>query len=454
MTEHKQAKAYPTKSFFVDMITRDITLEDSILDLIDNSVDGAWRSAGGMPISLEDRVNLSPYHISLEISADRFSIKDNCGGMSLDDAINHAFNFGRFASRRHDSYGIGVYGIGMKRAAFKLARNIHVKSTFFDQRDLKNSFSVPIDVNEWLNDDDVPWSFRILDVDAADNLDETGVEFIADQLTSSTKNSFENPAFVQNLKRTIARDYAIYLSRGLVIEINNKPIKGAMLEFKYNAEFCPARIQYEDSMGNDRVHVEVIGGMAAPPPESIDPDETEDGDKRYGWYVICNGRVVLAADKTTISGWGAHWPQWHRQYSGFIGVLMFTAENAASLPLTTTKRSVDVSSEIFHRARKDMRDISRMWINYTNARKQTLDQAREKEKNFEIVALEKVKKEASIKLPELLTRSRTKLANVHYSVPVDKIKKLAKEFGKITMPYREVGIKSFEHTYVDYVGEE
>lgn len=36
-----KATAFPTKAFFVRMITRDISLEDCILDLIDNSVDGA-----------------------------------------------------------------------------------------------------------------------------------------------------------------------------------------------------------------------------------------------------------------------------------------------------------------------------------------------------------------------------------------------------------------------------
>ena len=48
-----KAHASPTKAFFVNMITRDITLADSILDLIDNSVDGAWRQAGSQPIGLD-----------------------------------------------------------------------------------------------------------------------------------------------------------------------------------------------------------------------------------------------------------------------------------------------------------------------------------------------------------------------------------------------------------------
>jgi hypothetical protein len=40
------AKAYPRKNFFVQMFTKDISLEDCVLDLIDNSVDGYTKSRG------------------------------------------------------------------------------------------------------------------------------------------------------------------------------------------------------------------------------------------------------------------------------------------------------------------------------------------------------------------------------------------------------------------------
>ena len=39
----KKANAHPTKDFFVKMITKDIALEDCLLDLIDNCIDGARR---------------------------------------------------------------------------------------------------------------------------------------------------------------------------------------------------------------------------------------------------------------------------------------------------------------------------------------------------------------------------------------------------------------------------
>ncbi|MCV4784283.1 hypothetical protein OFM36_33100, partial [Escherichia coli] len=35
--------AFPAKRFFVEMLTRDIELSDSILDLLDNCLDGVLR---------------------------------------------------------------------------------------------------------------------------------------------------------------------------------------------------------------------------------------------------------------------------------------------------------------------------------------------------------------------------------------------------------------------------
>jgi hypothetical protein len=39
-----QADATPTKRFFIDNLTRDLTLEDAILDLVDNSIDAFVRT--------------------------------------------------------------------------------------------------------------------------------------------------------------------------------------------------------------------------------------------------------------------------------------------------------------------------------------------------------------------------------------------------------------------------
>lgn len=455
MNKVTKANANPTKGYFVSMITRDITLEDCILDLIDNSVDSAWRSEGSRPMSLGDGTDLSAYEISILASTEQFSIKDNCGGMTLDDAKEHAFSFGRPVSEQHDEYSIGVYGIGMKRAAFKLGRNIRVRSTCQDNDEDKHSFVVSIEVDEWLMNDVLPWDFDIVE---GTDLDQNGVEILVDQLTAATKSAFDNPAFLQNLRRTIARDYSIHLNRGLKIFVNNSQVQGLMIKLSQSAAYEPARFNYEEIVNGENVVVEIIGGMAARPPDGIDPADNEDGDKKFGWYVGCNGRIVLAADKTSVTGWGTpDWPQWHRQYSGFIGIILFTAANAIALPLTTTKRSVDISSEIYKRARPKMREISKAWIAYTNRRKQVLEEAKKKEatENITPIPIHEVKQSPKMTLPNLtIVLKPEPQANVNYSVPITRMSELASQLGNLNMSYRDVGIKSFDYAYDDLVGEE
>ena len=155
-----KAVANPTKSFFVRMITRDITLEDCIFDLIDNSIDGAWELSGGHPMSLDDDTDLSPFKISVQIDEESFGISDNCGGITFDDAKKYAFTFGRREDAETEDFSIGVYGIGMKRAVFKLGSEIEIQSTYLHEG-VPDSFCVPIDVDEWLEADARDWDFDI-----------------------------------------------------------------------------------------------------------------------------------------------------------------------------------------------------------------------------------------------------------------------------------------------------
>ncbi len=447
------ANASPTKEFFVNMITKDISLEDSILDLIDNSIDAAKHSSGSQPMTLGSQIDLSQYTISIKLSSNSFIIVDNCGGMTLDNAIKHAFSFGRKPGIEPEQYGIGVYGIGMKRAAFKLGRDITVRSTYVEGNRIRQSFKVPIDVEEWLKSKIQSWDFDIVE---AEDMEENGVEIQVRNLTSAAKNALANPAFVQNLRRMLARDYSLYLNKGLNLIVNGERISGLHLEFAGSEEFVPMRISYNGLQNGDEIFVEMIGGMAAPPPDSTEPDEKQNSDKRFGWYIACNGRIVLAADKTEVSGWGTtNWPQWHRQYAGFMGIVLFSAYNTAALPLTTTKRSVDLTSDVYKTAQVKMRDLTKEWINYTNERKQALDAAKEKEARAKAIPIQQVENRESIALPKLpAVKPVERPANVQYSVPVKRMKRLAGELGNINLPYREVGLRSFEYTYEDLVGEE
>ncbi|MDR2651149.1 MAG: ATP-binding protein, partial [Prevotellaceae bacterium] len=127
----------PTKSFFIQMITRDITINDAIVDLLDNSIDGASR------ISLNDYTGL---RIDLTLNKDEFVVKDNCGGFSLETAQKYAFRFGRPDNAPETSGSVGRFGIGMKRALFKMGKNFIIESKTLDEH-----FNINVDVEQWKN---------------------------------------------------------------------------------------------------------------------------------------------------------------------------------------------------------------------------------------------------------------------------------------------------------------
>ncbi len=441
-TQPRKARAHPTKAFFVRMLTRDITLEDCILDLIDNSVDAAWSSIKATPTNLVAGTKLAKFRVDITISESDFAVLDNCGGITFDDAAEYAFTFGRDElGSGPDDYTIGVYGIGMKRAVFKMGGQIRIRST----PKSGDSFVVPIDVDAWMADKSDVWDF---DIEEDEPLEAPGVEIRVEDLEEETTSAFSNPAFINSLRSTIARDYMLSLMQGLTITLNGRPVGGWEVSFKSGRDYQPMRERYED----DDVSVEIIAGMVAPPPATNEPTE-RDTDRRSGWYVLCNGRVVVAADRSNMTVWGRDgFPAWHGQYKGFVGVVLFSSRRPDLLPMTTTKRSVDSTSTVYKRALVKMREPTRAWLDYTNARKTMTEEAREKEAKTKQLPIKDVKDRKKVKLPKPL--SGKKDANILYTVPVPKVRALGKEFGRSTMSYAEVGRRSFDYAYERLVDEE
>jgi hypothetical protein len=86
-----------------------------------------------------------------------------------------------------------------------------------------------------------------------------------------------------------------------------------------------------------------------------------------GWTVVCNDRVVLYNDRSHYTGWGeAGVPQYHTQYIGIRGIVIFQSNNPQNLPMTTTKRGIDLSSAIYASVKNKMREGLKLFISYTN----------------------------------------------------------------------------------------
>jgi hypothetical protein len=431
-TEKKVIHADPTKDFFVNMITRDIATVDCIFDLLDNSIDGARRyiANGNRPFE--------SFKISVKLNAHEFTISDNCGGITLADAINHAFHFGRKSGSSNDvKGGIGLYGIGMKRALFKIGRMASVTSHSAD-----DSFKVPIDVNTWLANEtnwDFPW-------EPTPTVATKGTTISIWELNSGVGDAFGDSMFIDELRKAIARDYTFFLDKGLTIEINDTAVASYRYGLKQNANIEPGVRVYED----DGVQVRIIAGIIEDLPDDI-PEEVRPGEvERQGWYVICNDRVVLAGDKTDKTVWGNdNFQVWHPQYNGFAGFVFFSSLNQAKLPWTTTKRDLDDSSPLYRRTIAKMKELTVDFIKYSNQRKPDLQAAKNLESNATMVDVysyaSDAPRETPLRLPQLVARTGPPMVNISYKRLKSEVDEVKKELGDPFMSNVNAGIATFDY---------
>ena len=319
----------PTKTFFIEMITRDISIEDAIIDLLDNSIDGA------------NRINPDDYSglfIDIKISEKEFCIIDNCGGFSLDTAQKYAFRFGRPEDAPNVNNAVGRFGIGMKRSLFKIGKLFAVES-----ETESDHFKVEVDVDEWGRKtktisvdgkskqvDD--WSFSYSLIDNSTGIH--GTKILVSKLNNEVKALFSDDRFLLDLSNDIQKLLNFSLHKGIKITLNGRELSGKKIELLYLDDSKP---YYADGdLGG--VKYRLIAGLG----EIGDP-------KSSGWYIYCNNRLVLDADTSALTGWDYRplIPKWHVDFVMFRGLLFLDSEETLNLPLTTTKKGIDATSEVY-----------------------------------------------------------------------------------------------------------
>lgn len=368
--------ASPTKTFFVDMLVRDIELEDAILDLLDNCVDGIQRS-------IKDKLSDPelPYRgfwAKISFSGNEFTIKDNCGGIPLNAAQNYAFRMGRpieVSDPNLSIHSIGTYGIGMKRAIFKMGKSSEITS-----RTANESFRVTIS-NEWI-DDSENWELPLEQIESSDA--ENGTMIRVTNLRDSISEEFGSPnsTFANTLVARIAHSYNYIIKKGFTVFVNDKKVESTPFELLWegvdkitSSEVVIAPYLYKSTYQD--VSIELAVGFYR-----RDLATEEDGNRkvsdRSGWSIVCNDRVVVYCDKTRLTGWGeAKVPSYHPQFISIAGVVHFRSADPRKLPITTTKRGLDLSSDIYLYTKNFMRESVKLFTNYTNKWKK--DIPREKE---------------------------------------------------------------------------
>jgi hypothetical protein len=425
-------EASPTKEFFIFMITRDIDLTRAIADLVDNSVDGAKRLRGeGTYEGLSVRINLS--------SAE-FKIADDCGGIAVDIARKYAFRFGRAKGMPNTPHSIGQFGVGMKRALFKIGNTFEVESSTE-----QSHFIVRENLEDWARRPEWDFSFKELQ----ENVEQSsvGTKITVTDLFTGIAEEFALTNFETRLRSALAAAHQQSLSRGLHILVNGVPLTFSAASVLSSNQIVPVEKKMQLGANGDRVDVRILAGVG----ESDPP--------KAGWNVFCNGRLILDADKTRVTGWGDSNPHYHNEYARFRGFVFFDSDNAALLPWNTTKSAVDEDSPSYRGVRLEMIQIMAPIIRYLAQIAKEKKQQQNDDPTPSEIPLQKaqptgiynVKSADVFRAPVPRTEvARPSTERISYEKPKTEIQKLKTKLNVRTA--KEVGEKTFDY-YVRMEGE-
>ena len=459
--KYKLVDASPVKSFFVSMLTRDIQLEEAILDLLDNCVDGILRSKG-----TNGAKPYKGFKAEIEFGADSFSIHDNCGGIPW-DLHPYAFRMGPDPHRPRDESGtVGVYGIGMKRAIFKMG-----KQCLISTRNDEDQYEVEI-TSDWIKDEKA-WVIPVREADISADYD--GTTIVVGELYPGIAKTFGEGAksFKSDLNRMIATHYAYIIDKGFEVTVNGDPVKPRTTKIVHDnraSARADAIRPFVFKSTTDDVSVYLAVGFTRPiPSESELKDEQE--ATRYssvdaGWTILCNDRAVLYCDRSELTGWGeAKVPRYHTQFIAISGIVDFRSDDPSKLPTTTTKRGIDASSPLYLQIKNKMREGMRIFTDYTNKWKGLAEESKHQIEQGVPLTLEELKvsteqltfsntralpvgEQYKPKLP-LPSRPEPTTRRISFVKEISKINAVASYLGDSDMEPSEVGEDCFDAIYAE-----
>jgi len=287
MPETIFASANPEKRLFVRLLTRDISLGDAILDLIDNSINAALQPLAGHLKTADDYERFLAdtrrkpvVDVELTVGSARNLISDTAPGISAKAAETDVFLFGR-AGGGHEDDRLSVYGIGLKRAMFKCGNKIDMVS---DHKD--GGFELKLNVRIWEATPQERWGFNITSRPARPKV--VGTRILITELYDDMERRIDDGLFLSDLQDQISRTYSFFIGRIVNIKLNGTQI-GAE-SFEIGSNFSVAKVM------RGIVSCNIKAGIAATTGDTF-------RDRNAGWFVFCNGRTVLFADKSAVTGW-------------------------------------------------------------------------------------------------------------------------------------------------------
>ena len=264
----------------------------------------------------------------------------------------------RFGQRSDKTGGIGVYGVGLNRALFKLGKVSHLKTDTGSQR-----AELILKTDEYLKSLD--WE---LPAEEFESRGRVGTEIEIRQLSSEIAQSFADESWIEDLRDEIGHRYGRFIDNNLTIFVNDIPVENREPQIREDGPFDPQHKFYKTA---DGVAIHISYGQHQNHRFSAEPDYDRERNKAIpaetGWTILCNDRAILLSDQSDKTGWDT---KFHSEFYGFVGSASFFGD-PAKLPWTTTKTDVDLNNSAYRVALADMRKFAEDWRKLSEKRKRS-----------------------------------------------------------------------------------
>jgi hypothetical protein len=254
--------------------------------------------------------------------------------------------------------------------------------------------------------------------------------------------------FQKELSFELAAAHEISIGKGLEIKLNGTAIPYKPPKLYNSPKIKSAKRKLQKTESKSKIDIVLYAGIYNSAP-------SKDG----GWYVYCNGRLILRADQSSITGWGENTvpkiPKYHPQFARFRGYIFLDSDDPSVLPWNTTKTGLDTDSELYKGIRREMTLLTRPVIDLLNAIKenktaaaakplQTLVKKMEDDETTHVL-LSDIKRIGSFIWPTPRTVRKPDSVDIKYSRPISNVERLKKFFN--VRKDSEVGEKTFDYVY-------
>lgn len=338
----KQALSLPVyfgadPAYLIRGLSADISTRECIFDLVDNSIDAARNEVLGRDSTQFDQHGLPAsyrgFHIDVDLAPSSVRVRDDCSGMDEQELSRRAFRTG--AKSQHP-FGIGHFGVGLKRAIFKLGTEVSLQTD-----NGREAFSFSFDEGAVLGAGDEP-----LMAARTTSSGGKGNRLEVSGLRQDVAADIGSTQWLAQLADGLRRRYGIFTRKGLTIRLCGQAILpfGPTVRAK---DVGPVR--HASQVMQTAAGVKIFAEAGLHEDYRLKGLEGDYDEMRHraisnelGWYVVCNDRIILVADRTDRTGWTTGW---HNEYAGFLGWVHYVSADPELLPWDSKKSGINESNE-------------------------------------------------------------------------------------------------------------